>query len=435
MPQRIITLGHQQRIDFWKPVSGVIALVLGAAGSGVLEQVRVVVVVAVVVDVAAVEDAVADFLTGLLARALDLGADVVDIALEDADPRQALLQHFYGAPHAAVAALARPTLARHLLLHNLPHQPAALMAVRLRLRLRRRLLLHLRLPHPTLLALVVIVVVVVILLSAPNLPRSLRPSAARPPLPLPMSLRHRSRHGALRLLLGPLLARRDAPDPNPPQIYAPRALPLHRPALDAAALVVVRRLAHPQHPAAVVAPLALDPHAAARLAALAVLAHPRLWRQLVRVLRLPVAHAGELDPGAVFGGCVDREGVAVLRGVRLGEGVEGGEGGVGGRRGGRHVEVCGERVGRRRGSGSGAVEGWVDVWVGCGPGGGTDGSVGVVVMVVVVVVVGLVVGLLLARYGGIGGECCIGLHLRRPMAAAGDAGANRGIADGGTGHR
>jgi len=154
----------------------------------------------------------------------------------------------------------------------------------------------------------------------------------------------------------------------------------------------------------------------------------------VRVLRLPVAHAGELDPGAVFGGCVDREGVAMLRGVRLGEGVEGGEGGVGGGWGGGHVEVCGERVGRRRGGGSGAVEGWIDVWVGCGAGGGTDGGVGVVVMVVVVVV-GLVVGLLLARYGGIGGECCVGLHLRRPMAAAGDAGAGRGIADGGAGHR
>ena len=53
----------------------------------------------------------------------------------------------------------------------------------------------------------------------------------------------------------------------------------------------------------------------------------------------------------------------------------------------------------------------------------------------VVVVVGLVVGLLLARYGGIGGECCVGRHLRCSMAAAGDAGAGRGIADGGAGHR
>jgi hypothetical protein len=90
--------------------------------------------------------------------------------------------------------------------------------------------------------------------------------------------------------------------------------------------------------------------------------------------------------------------------------------------------------GRRRGGGSGAVEGWVDVWVGCGAGGGIDGGAGVVMMVVVVVV-GLVVGLLLACYGGIGGECCVGLHLRRPMAAAGNAGAGRGIANGGAGHR
>ena len=82
--------------------------------------------------------------------------------------------------------------------------------------------------------------------------------------------------------------------------------------------MVVLRFAHTQQPRAVVLPPALDPHLAPRLVADPVLPDPRLSCELVCVLGLSIADTGELDAGPVLSRGIDGQGVAVLRGVRLG---------------------------------------------------------------------------------------------------------------------
>ena len=103
--------------------------------------------------------------------------------------------------------------------------------------------------------------------------------------------------------------------------------------------MIVSRLAYAQRPRPMLRPLAFYPHLAAGLVADPVLPHARLGRELVGVLRLAIADAGEFYAGAILGRGVDGEGVAVLRSVRLRvvvEGLPGGMRGIGRR---QHVKV------------------------------------------------------------------------------------------------